>query len=230
MRNVILALVAVLAASTVLPSDAEAKRRGGFFYIPGLSESIVFVKDLPDIPALKRSSGEYVDLGYKFGYFGSGEWVGHLGSDTKYLPLKPLQLQLLLAAGGMSKPPEVPSRPGGTFWMILLGILFVVGILGILKKIVGGGGARSSRYAAQPAQAPSGMPVPQAMPQMPAQPGQPAATQWTQGADQAIAAMAAARAAQAAHQPAAAPAGFGQRPAPPRMAAAGAARPHFGHR
>ncbi len=243
MKHTFLTFVILFGASLLFPDDAEAKRRGGFIYIPGLSETIVKVKDLPDVPALQRSSGEYIDLGYKFGFLWTGEWVGHIGSGSSYLPLKPLQLSMILALGGMKEPPPVPSRPGGTFMLILVGIVVLVGIFKVLKNMAGGSARREPRQApmaaaqpsagAMPQMPQSAAPMPQVapaapMPQMPAQPAPQGGGHWTQGADQAIAAMAATRAASPASQQAMASAGFGQRAAPP--AAAGAARPQFGRR
>ena len=129
------AVLMVLVAS----SDADARRRARIPFIigGGGGGSIVKVIDLPDIPALKRKDGKYIDLGYHHFSSGGGEWVGYVGSSRRYLRLTPHTLKGLMLVGGIDKLPPPPKRSSassamGGIWMILLGL----GALAILWKIV----------------------------------------------------------------------------------------------
>ena len=143
------AVLMVLVAS----SDADARRRARIPFIVGGGGggSIVKVIDLPDIPALKRKDGKYIDLGYHHFSSGGGEWVGYVGSSRRYLRLTPHTLKGLMLVGGIDKLPPPPKRSSassamGGIWMLLLG----VGALAILWKIVSvirglvGAGARTA--------------------------------------------------------------------------------------
>ncbi|MBC8036883.1 MAG: hypothetical protein H7X89_06670 [Rhizobiales bacterium] len=127
--------------------DAFAGRRFG-----GIGgESLVLVKDLPDIEALHRPDGKYVDLGYKFNRLSGGEWVGHIGSTKTYLPLTETQLNMLITIGGLDKLPPVPSRPLSSFLFIGLfcfGVLVILlGLVRRLMRFAGGSRTRVSSAA-----------------------------------------------------------------------------------
>jgi hypothetical protein len=135
MRKLLKPLLAAMILTTAMAMPAEAKRRGfGFVRMP-TGETIVKVKDLPDTEVLRREDGKYIDLGYYFKATG-GEWVGYVGSDSQYIKLDESQLKTLLALGGVSKLPPVPSRPAssaagaGFTW-----IFVAIGALVILFKI-----------------------------------------------------------------------------------------------
>ncbi|MFM1813662.1 MAG: hypothetical protein RLZ98_357 [Pseudomonadota bacterium] len=124
----ILALVFAVASST----SVEA-RKGRFpVAIPGMGKSEVIQKvvDLPDIPALRRPDGTYIDLGYLHHKNGqTGEWIGYVGSSTSYLKMSPQRLNALLAIAGLRQLPATPDRPWfsgiSTFWLVvmLIGVL-----------------------------------------------------------------------------------------------------------
>jgi len=122
----------------------------------------VKVKELPDIPALRRKDGHYVDLGYKFNRYSGGEWVGYIGSSKRYLPLNKTELAVLMAFGGMKKLPPVPKRPGlfsggmgsstllvfGGFLFILFRLVsFIIKAARGMTGLAGGGAKRASMAA-----------------------------------------------------------------------------------
>jgi hypothetical protein len=125
---------AAFALALCMPHAAEARKiRIPFVPVPN-GNTVVLVQDLPDIEALHRADGKYIDLGYRFGGASGGEWVGYIGNDTGYVPLQDGKLELLMAAAGMNELPPVPSRPmtsylGGTLYTILaaIGVLALVG-------------------------------------------------------------------------------------------------------
>jgi hypothetical protein len=136
--------------------DAEAKRRGIPIFIPGggYSETIVLVKDLPNIEALKRPDGKYIDLGYLHQKTG-GKWIGHIGSDSEYMSIPPEVLDMIIKVSGMSKLPEPPPRPassGGAFWtfMLVIGALVMAfkGIRFVMGRAVQGGTALAGSASA----------------------------------------------------------------------------------
>ncbi|HFC05244.1 MAG TPA: hypothetical protein ENJ55_06030 [Rhizobiales bacterium] len=112
------AILVALFVSTFFADDADARRFRFRYYGGGssnVSETLLRVMDLPDIPALKRKDGKYIDLGYKFdvGSMSKGEWVGYIGSDTSYLPLKEGMLDMMLALSGLKKLPPIPTATRG---------------------------------------------------------------------------------------------------------------------
>lgn len=140
MKYAIYLFVGLFACLTVLPDAADAKRRGFRIPIPGGggSEEIVKVLDLPDIPALQRPDGRYIDLGYLFHKRSGGEWIGHVGSDSQYLKLDEEGLKILLQVAGVSKLPPVPVRASsgsGGLAAIIVGILFIIGVIAIVGKV-----------------------------------------------------------------------------------------------
>lgn len=167
MKPFIAALIGLMAI-TALADDAEARRRFKLFGggssarsqdygskrslpiivpIPGASSgNIVKVRDLPDTPLFQRPDGRYVDLGYRFTSGDAGEWVGYVGSSSKYLPLSESALKGMMMVAGMSELPPPPKRgsSGGGGLMMLLGIAGLVGFF-VVKKIVFGAARTATR-------------------------------------------------------------------------------------
>jgi hypothetical protein len=140
MKKVTVLAVTSLFAATLMVAEAQAKRRGFSipFVIPGFgsSESIELVKDLPNIDALRRPDGTYIDLGYLHKRSG-GKWVGYVGSKDTYVDFSPESLKVLMSLSGMSALPPVPKKKsilssssgggGSLTWILaLLGAGFVV--------------------------------------------------------------------------------------------------------
>ncbi len=176
MSRQILIAVAAIGWLVTLTSLAEARRGRIPIYIPGTgsSDQIVKVLDLPDIPALRHPDGRYVDLGYMHKARGGGAWIGYIGSSQKYVPLTEMQLQALLRIGGLDKLPPVPERPwasGSIVWLIVIGAVILLGLLGKLMRA--GGSARHAPSAPRGGRGASA--------------GQPAASGEWSGADQAMA-------------------------------------------
>jgi hypothetical protein len=97
-------------------------------------EALVLVTDLPDIPALKRDDGTYVDLGYRFTLTG-GQWIGYIDSH-RYLDLNETQLQMLITVGRLKKLPPVPQRPVSSMFAIgLYGLMVLFGIVLLIGRI-----------------------------------------------------------------------------------------------
>jgi hypothetical protein len=140
-------LLAIAVLTCLAPQEAAAKRGSGFFRIP-TGETVVMVKDLRNIEQLRRADGTYVDLGYHYKTLFGGEWVGYVGSSSEYLALKPESLNVLLALGGLSELPPVPSRPFTAsilfYLMIASGVLVLLAKFGILRKKSPRGYANSS--------------------------------------------------------------------------------------
>jgi hypothetical protein len=132
-------LAVVIFAATM--TSAEARR--GFripIVVPGFSgsETIQKVLDLPDIPALKRSDGKYIDLGYLHKRGGKGEWIGFIGSSKTYIPLTEAKLKMLLMVAGVPKLPPVPKRSGGggfSFWWIIAAAVLFGGGWKLLRSL-----------------------------------------------------------------------------------------------
>lgn len=126
------AIIMFLCAILLGPCAAEA-RRGIPIVIPGFGggEELVKVAELPRIPQLRRPDGAYIDLGYKFTSSG-GEWVGHIGSGTKYMPLTPEALQALMTVAGLNELPPPPERPWSTSTLIWMAL----GIVGLISVVV----------------------------------------------------------------------------------------------
>jgi hypothetical protein len=115
--RVFTAILVALFVSIFFADDADA-RKFRFRYHGGgssSSETLVRVMDLPDIPALKRKDGKYIDLGYKFdiGSSSKGEWVGYIGSETRYLPFEKGMLDVVLALSGLKVLPPIPTATRG---------------------------------------------------------------------------------------------------------------------
>ena len=136
MRTSVFAMLLAVMLALFGANQANARVRIPIVIpIPGSSEKLVKVKDLPDIPLLRRKDGRYIDLGYKFNRFSGGEWVGYIGSSKRYLPLSKDGLKMLMLIGGLHKLPPVPERPGmfsgssGTFWVIIIAIFVFFGMV-----------------------------------------------------------------------------------------------------
>lgn len=142
-HSLFLGCLAVLTlAVSVTASEARKMRLHGFIPGVGPRDSLVKVVDLPDrAPFMK--DGKFIDLGYRFKVYGGGEWIGYIGSSSRYLPLKPGGAEMLALAAGLKKLPPVPQRPAGSmFWMVMFGIGVLVIGKGLLNKIAGFGGER----------------------------------------------------------------------------------------
>jgi hypothetical protein len=107
--------------------------------------AVVKVLDLPDSETLRFNETTFVDLGWRQTARQRGEWVGHIGSDTEYLPLNAEQIAGILREAQLKTlpPPPVPRAvtprekpapaspaPKGIdllgFIPILLGIVFMM--------------------------------------------------------------------------------------------------------
>ena len=163
----ILGLFLLAAASE--PADARRIR----IPIPGFShgsgEQLVKVLELPRIPELQREDGTPIDLGYLFRRDGSGEWIGHVGSDRSYLKLKPEFLPVLMALAGRDELPPIPARAGRStsasdtatasadatggsgvsngLWMLLVLVGFGVMVVRVFRKVMGFGRSASAVLA-----------------------------------------------------------------------------------
>ena len=139
---------AVIAVLLIAFTATTADARRGFripIVVPGIgggSESIEKVLDLPDIPALRREDGTYIDLGYLHKGGGNGEWVGYVGTSKTYLVLSESKLKMLLMVAGVPELPPVPERKGSpgegsTMWVVLALVMFGGGWK-LLKGLTGG--------------------------------------------------------------------------------------------
>lgn len=66
---------------------------------------VVKILDLPDTETLRLNDTTFVDLGWRRTADQGGEWVGHIGSDTEYLPLNSDQI------AGMLKEAQLKALP-----------------------------------------------------------------------------------------------------------------------
>ena len=132
MRDVarLLGLAVVMLGAGIVPAQAKVP-------IPCTGESIVKVLDIPatrglELPVNKGMPEPVLNLGYKFKYCFGGEWVGHVGGESRYLPLDDNGLKALLALAGLTAPPPTPtifSHPSAHMalwtWLIVLGCVGV---------------------------------------------------------------------------------------------------------
>lgn len=86
-----------------------------------LGSSVVKVRELPNIPQLRTDDGQYIDLGYLHRLGGNGEWVGHVDSSRKYLPLTKRELDQVLVVSGLYRLPPVPEKSGGLIGLSAVG-------------------------------------------------------------------------------------------------------------
>jgi hypothetical protein len=112
-----LVLLAGIAAAVLSysGSDGLPMRRMTFALIgPQLSETVVMVQCLPDVPELRGPTGHHLDLGYYFKADGSGEWVGYHEpgrSRSSYVMLRADQFSGMLERAGLRNLPAIPQRP-----------------------------------------------------------------------------------------------------------------------
>ena len=115
MRLRILGFISAYIGAAAMGSlGVEAKQIRAAFMLVGVDDTnaqIVKVLDLPDVPMLKREDGRYVDLGYKWGTSGDGQWVGYIGSSTSYVPLTKELRATLMMVGALKEMPPAPKRP-----------------------------------------------------------------------------------------------------------------------
>lgn len=132
-RFLAIALVAVGFIS-LGSTSVEARK----IAIPCTGELIINVLDIPAMAGVKIGANRHMrekrlDLGYKFKYCFSGEWVGYIGSDTSYVPLDANKLKALVALAGLKEPPSEPSFLRAPDVQIMLLILAVFGTFGVWK-------------------------------------------------------------------------------------------------
>lgn len=91
---------------------------------------IIKIADFPKTSKFKIKTGDYLDAGYFYRQFTiffipvwnyDGKWVGYIGSDSSYLPLKKSDLDNLAKSVGITLP-ENPSLP---FWDAMSGKLIL---------------------------------------------------------------------------------------------------------
>jgi len=71
---------------------------------------VVKVLELPDSEALRLTENTFVDLGWRHSAKNGGEWVGHIGSDTEYVPLNAEQITGMLKEAQLKSLPPPPAR------------------------------------------------------------------------------------------------------------------------
>lgn len=93
------------------------------------STSVVFVKELPDMPAFRFEGKAHFDLGYKFGRFGGGEWVGYVKDKSSYVKLnQDVVKSKLLPMVGLTDA-DAPKRDSGS--MAMVGLWWLAAALGV---------------------------------------------------------------------------------------------------
>ena len=150
-----------LVATALLLASAIPAQAG--VPIPCTGESVVKVRDIPNAP--RMSNGQPVALGYLFKGCFSGEWVGHVGSDSQFIRLNEKKLKLLMTIANLKELPPEPSRwehPGE---------LVVPGVWAIIVAFAIGGGLLNAGKGKAPA--PAQAPQPGSRDRRPGRPGQP---------------------------------------------------------
>jgi hypothetical protein len=121
MQRVVLFLMVLAVTAFAGVDDADARKlripwgRSASRSIPVIvpiplgSSSVVFVKELPDLPQFQLEGKDYFDLGYKFNMFGGGEWVGYFKARSGYVELNQDKVALLLPIVGVSEA-DIPKR------------------------------------------------------------------------------------------------------------------------
>jgi hypothetical protein len=126
--------------------------------IPCTSEKIVKVADLPRTEAFAMPGGQHVDLGYLYQGCFSGQWIGYVGSSSRYMTWKDGMLPEVAATAGMKTLPAAPgffwglfNAPGAFFvewiWVLVIGLPLLFKGFGALVRSNDGDG----RAAAGPA-------------------------------------------------------------------------------
>jgi hypothetical protein len=131
MRLRILGLILAYVGAAAMGSlGVEAKQIRAAFMLVGVDDTnarIVKVLDLPDVPMLKREDGRYIDLGYKWGTSGDGQWVGYIDSSTSYVPLTKELRATLMMVGAIKEMPPAPKRPRSfNYWPLLVFLGLIV--------------------------------------------------------------------------------------------------------
>lgn len=72
-------------------------------------QPVVKVLDLPDSETLRLNDTTFVDLGWRQTDEKGGEWVGHIGSDTEYVPLNAEQITGMLKEAQLKSLPPPPA-------------------------------------------------------------------------------------------------------------------------
>lgn len=134
----------VFATTLMIFMSGQAQAKGGFFSYGG--ETVIKVQDFPDTPQFKLDSGAYMDAGYIYKQLSimfvpvwnyDGRWVGYIGSDSSYVPLKSEKALRDLAKVANVTLPATPKLP---FWdaiggklVLALGFMLLV-VFGIFAK------------------------------------------------------------------------------------------------
>lgn len=87
------------------PGPARAQRQ---------PPTVVKVLDLPDSEALRFGENTFVDLGWRQTAGQGGEWVGHIGSGTEYVPLNADQIAGILKEAQLKALPPPPGARAQT--------------------------------------------------------------------------------------------------------------------
>ena len=155
----VMKLVAAFAlaalCSMFFASDAEARRmRLRVFPIPGAHSSNEKAHPVPigtndvhfvhDLPAAFAEEGEHFDLGYKFGMFGGGEWVGYFKTSQRYVELNQPKVRELLPILGMSEA-DAPKRSLRS-QMIVAASWCAIGLAGLFFALMKFPGLRAALF------------------------------------------------------------------------------------
>lgn len=106
---VLMALALLLAGGDA--ADARRFRFMSAMPVEGAFEHVVKVLDLPDAPEFATGNGKFFDLGYLKRSDGTGEWVGWVGSPSRYIPLGPESLKFIMDKAGLKQLPPGPGTP-----------------------------------------------------------------------------------------------------------------------
>jgi hypothetical protein len=129
--KLVMAFTLAALCSMFFAGDAEARKmRFRVLPIPGVHGSsstekahpvpigVEDVRFVHDLPAAFAEEGEHFDLGYKFGMFGGGEWVGYFKTSQRYVDLKQDKVRELLPLLGISEA-DAPKRSFGSQLMVI---------------------------------------------------------------------------------------------------------------
>ena len=146
--------------SMFFASDAEARKmRLRVFPIPGAHSSSSNQKAHPvpigvddvhfvqDLPAAFADDGEHFDLGYKFGMFGGGEWVGYFKKSQRYVELNQPKVRELLPILGISEA-DTPKRSLRSQLMVI-GSWCAIGLAGLFFALLKFPGLRAALFPAR---------------------------------------------------------------------------------
>lgn len=143
--------------SMFFASDAEARKmRLRVLPIPGAHSSSSTEKAHPvpigvddvhfvhDLPAAFADEGEHFDLGYKFGMFGGGEWVGYFKKSQRYVELNQPKVRELLPILGISEA-DAPKRSLRS-QLIVIGSWCAIGLAGLFFALLKFPGLRAALF------------------------------------------------------------------------------------